>query len=273
MMELRRILLAGLMASAIAAPARADAPGNLEVGYTVAFWAIPFGHTEYQGAFANAGYNAKMHFETNGVVSIFWNSTIDANANGQIGAHAIAPLLYDSYSQDHNSKKQRVKVTFDKDMPSTFAEPAYNMTKYPVSDEQKRGSVDPMTAITTLLTGVKVNDKNPCGSGVQVFDGRRRYDVTFTYIKDQPEKLSNGIYAGNVHLCQIHYNQIAGYKQKIVKEGKALPPMYAEFADVPSSSAPGDRYVVAVKLWSTLSLGTVTATLNTLKVDGKMPPA
>src|ERR1700761_4919046 len=203
MMELRRILLAASVAAAFALPAHAaDAPGTIEVGFTVAFWAIPFGHTEYQGTFANGGYNAKSHFETSGIVSIFWNSKIDANANGQVAAHSIAPVLYDSYSTDHNSKMQRVKVTFDKDMPSTFADPAYNTTKYPVTDDQKRGAIDPMSAITSMLSGVKASDKNPGGSGVQVFDGRRRYDMDFSYIKDQPEKLSNGVYSGNVHLCQ-----------------------------------------------------------------------
>ena len=269
MMELRRILALVFAAAAIAAPARADspaAPGTLNVGYSIAFWSIPFGHTDYQASFMDGSYNAKSHFETSGVVSMFWNSTIDATANGQIAAHDIHPALYDSYSQDHNSKKQRVKVTFDKEMPAVFADPAYNMNKYPVSDEQKRGAVDPMTAITTMLSGLRASDKNPCGTGVQVFDGRRRYDMTFSYIKDQPEKLSNGVYAGNVHLCQVHYNQIAGYKQKIVKEGKALPPMFAEFADVPGSGAPGGRYVIPVKLWCTLSLGTVTATLDALNV-------
>jgi hypothetical protein len=262
--------LAGILAVALAvcAPAlAAEKPTMLNVGYSIAFWAIPFGHTEYEGKFENGTYDAKSHFETSGVVSLFWNSTIDAVANGNIAARSITPNVYDSYSQDHNSKRQRVKVSFDKDMPTTLAEPAYNTTKYPVSDEQKKGAVDPMSAMTTIMAGVKADAKNPCGTGVQVFDGRRRYDVTFSYEKDEAVKLP-GVYSGNAHQCQIHYNQIAGYKQKIVKEGKALPPMYVDFADIAAPGAPDGHFVVAVKLWTSLSWGTVTATLNALKVDG-----
>jgi Protein of unknown function (DUF3108) len=264
---LRCIVLAA--AAIFATPSLAA--GTLDVGYTIAFWAIPFGHTDYQVTFANGGYDARSHFATSGVVSLFWNSTIDATATGRIGAHSIAPVLYDSYSQDRHSKLQRVKVTFDNDDPETFADPPYNTTKYPVSEAQKKGAVDPMTAITTILTGVKADAKNPCGTGVKVYDGRRRYDVLFRYVKDEPLKLANGLYSGNAHLCQVHYDEIAGYKQKIVTEGKKLPAMYADFVDVPAPGAPDGHYVVAARLWSSLSWGTVTATLSELKIDGAAP--
>jgi hypothetical protein len=263
---LRTLFLAAGVA--LATPAMAAGSSTLDVGYTIAFWAIPFGHTEYEAKFAGGAYDARSHFETSGIVSLFWNSTIDANANGKIGEHSIAPALYDSYSQDHNSKKQRVKVTFDGDLPTTFADPAYNMTKYPVTDAQKKGSVDPMSAITTILAGMKADAKNPCGTGVQVFDGRRRYDVSFSYVKDEPLKLDNGLYNGTAHLCQVHYNEIAGYKQKILKEGKSLPQMFADFVDVPAQGAPNGHYVIAAKLWASLSWGTVTAVVSDLKVNG-----
>jgi hypothetical protein len=272
--DMRPARLCGILfAAALVAPALADdakapaKPGTLSVGYSIAFWDIAFGHTDYQAKFTADSYNAKSHFETSGIVSVFWNSTIDATANGGIAAHSITPVLYDSWSQDHNSKKQRVKVTFEKDDPVTFADPPYNTTKYPVTEQQKKGAVDPMSAMTTIMAGIRADAKNPCGTGVQVFDGRRRYDVTFSYIKDEKVAVP-GVYSGNAHQCQIHYNQIAGYKQKIVKEGKALPPMYVDFADIAAPGAPGGRFVVAVKLWTSLTWGTVTATISELKVDG-----
>lgn len=270
MMELRRILLAAFAAGAIAVPAAAQAQtpqSTLGVGYTIAFWSLAFGHTHYDGTITPTGYSAKMHFETSGIVSLFWKSKIDATVNGNIGPHMITPVVYDSYSQDRDKPVQRVKVSFDRAVPQTLAEPAYNTTKYPVTDEQKKGTLDPMSAITAILAGVKVTEHDPCGTGVQVFDGRRRYDVTFTYLKDEPVKLPNGAFNGNAHLCQIHYNQIAGYKQKIVKEGKELPPMFVDFADVAAPGTPNGHYVVAIKLWASLSLGTVTATLDDLKVS------
>ena len=276
MPELRSVLFAVLAAGILAAaPARADAPAasDISVGYTIAFWAIPFGHTRYAGKVTPADYSAKMHFETSGIVSLFWKSKIDATVNGGIGPHTITPAIYDSYSQDRDKPVQRVKVTFGKQVPETLAEPPYNTTKYPVTDEQKKGALDPMSAITAILSGVKVTDNNPCGTGVQVFDGRRRYDVTFTYKKDEHVELKNGQFNGTAHLCQIHYKQIAGYKQKIIKEGKNLPDMFVYFAEVPAPGTPNRHYLVAVKLWASLTLGTVSATLDELKIDGAPPRA
>jgi Protein of unknown function (DUF3108) len=266
MPELRRILCAAACALAFPAAANAQAGSTLGIGYTIAFWSIPFGHTYYSGEITPTGYSAKMHFETSGIVSIFWKSTIDATVAGRLGEHTIAPIVYDSYSQDRDKPMQRVKVTFEGEVPQIYADPPYSTTKYPVSDAQKKDTLDPMSAITAILSGVKVTDRNPCGTGVEVFDGRRRYNVSFTYKMDEHVKLSNGMFDGTAHLCQIHYDEIAGYKQKIVKEGKTLPDMFVDFADVPAPGTPNGRYVVAVKLWASLSFGSVTATMDDLKV-------
>ena len=68
--RLRRVLFAALAALAFAAPAAA-APQDgspLGVGYTIAFWALPFGHTHYDGKVSSDAYSAKMHFETCAIV-------------------------------------------------------------------------------------------------------------------------------------------------------------------------------------------------------------
>jgi hypothetical protein len=265
-------LLAALSVPAAAqGPAKvADlGPGTLSLAYSIAFWGIPFGQTNYDGHFSDAGYSAKSHFETSGIVSVFWNAIIDATANGRITPHGLAPNEYDSYYRRSETKKERVKVTFANGDATTFADPPYNATQWPVTADQKRDAVDPMSAVTLILAGVKADAANPCGTVAPVFDGRRRYDITFRYVKDEPVKLANGLYNGRAHLCELHYNQIAGFKPKILKEGKAFPPMYADFADVPGGA--GGHYVVALKLWSAMAWGTVTADLTQLHVGGEAP--
>ncbi|MGD0191664.1 MAG: DUF3108 domain-containing protein [Rhizomicrobium sp.] len=241
--------------------------GSLSLAYSIAFWGIPFGQTNYDGRFTDTGYSARSHFQTSGIVSMFWQATIDATANGHISQHALLPSEYDSYYRRSEDKKERVKVTFAGGDATTFADPPYNMTQYPVTAEQKREAVDPMSAVTLILSGVKADASNPCGTVAPVYDGRRRYDITFSYVKDEQVKLANGLFNGKAHLCQLHYNQIAGFKPKIMKEGKAFPPMFADFADV-GSGGPNGHYVVALKLWSPMSWGTVSADLIQLHVGG-----
>jgi hypothetical protein len=267
----RRILLAVLAFAGLATPARCD-PSTLNVGYSIAFWDIPFGHTNYDGTWGANSYSARAHFETGGVIGVFWKSVIDASVHGDIGAQTISPALYDSYSRNRNRPLQQVRLTFDNDDPSTFADPPYSLTSNPVTEEQKKGALDPMSAITSILAGRSATPTNPCGNAVRVFDGRRRYDITFTYLKDEAVKLNNGLFSGNAHLCQIHYRQIAGYDQKLVRQGRPFPDTFMDVVNLPAANAPGGQYIVPLKFWSSLSLGTMTVTLNAIKVDGTDPP-
>lgn len=260
-----------LLLPLLAMPARAQpesAGSTLSVGYDIAFWDVGFGHTNYDVTLTANGYSAKAHFETGGVIGVFWKSVIDASVSGSIGTHAIAPLTYDSYSRNRNRPLQRVKLDFDKDDPTTFADPPYSLTDFPVTEEQKKGAVDPMSAITSILVAGAGAD-SPCGNDVKVFDGRRRYDIDFTYLKDEPVKLKDGLFDGTAHLCQIHYHQIAGYNQKLVRQGRPFPDTFVDFVAMPDAGAPGGHYNVPVKVWTNMSLGTMTVTLDALKIDSE----
>jgi hypothetical protein len=251
---------------AVAAPAHTSSA--FHVSYNIAFWNIPIGHTDYDGALGANTYSAKAHFETGGVVGIFWKSFVDATVNGSIGPHSISPATYDSHSQNHNRPLQQVKVTFQNDDPITFADPPYDTKKYPVSEAQKKGTVDPMSAITSIFSGTNADDEHPCGNGAQVFDGRRRYNVRLTYVKDEVVELGDGLFNGTAHLCELHYEAIAGYPQSDAMAWQTSPKMFADFIAVSAPDAPGGRYVVPIKLWSVRSLGTMTVTLDSIKIDG-----
>lgn len=257
-----------MVLEAQAAETPASAPGTIAIAYSLAFWGIPFGKTNYDGRISNGGYSASSHFNTSGIVSVFWEATIDATVTGRISDRALTPAVYDSFYRRGSSKNERVKVTFDTAAVTTVADPPYDTTKFPVSEAEKREALDPMSAVTLILTGVKADHANPCGTVAPVFDGRRRYNIEFSYVKDEPVKLGS-LFSGMAHLCQVHYRQIAGFKPKILKEGAAFPPIYADFADIPAAGAPGGRYLVALKLWSHLKWGTVSAELTSLRTTAK----
>jgi hypothetical protein len=269
------LAMISIAGTALAVPAAdvppSPAPGTIGAAYSIAFWGVPFGATDYQGKFSDGNYAASSHFETSGIVSLFWQAAIDASAAGHIGAQSVQPAQYDSYYRRGSSKKERVQVTFENGAVKTFANPPYDTAKYPVSDAEKRDAVDPMSAITLVLTGLGADRTSPCGKVAPVFDGRRRYDIEFTYVKDEPVTLGGGVFSGNAHLCQLHYRQIAGFKPKILKEGAAFPPIFGDFGDIPAAGAPRGRYVVALKLWSHLDGGTVSAQLTRLRTSAPSP--
>ncbi|HEX3664953.1 MAG TPA: DUF3108 domain-containing protein [Rhizomicrobium sp.] len=271
MLRKASVLLALLIGGAAFAQPVSDAarpqhaPGMVNLAYSIAFWSIPFGQTSYEGRFVNGGYTAASHFETSGIVSLFWQAIIDASASGRFAGTALAPSRYDSFYRRGSSKKERVTVTFDRNGVTTFADPPYDTTKYPVSDAQKREALDPMSAITLVLTATNADRANPCGTVAPVFDGRRRYDIEFAYVRDEPVNLGP-LYSGSAHLCRLHYKQIAGFKPKILKEGAAFPPIYGDFVEIAAPEAPQHRYIVPLKLWAHVNWGTVSAQITRLDI-------
>jgi hypothetical protein len=242
-----------------------QAPGTVSLAYSIAFWNIPFGATSYEARFTDGGYAASSHFATSGIVSLFWQAIIDASASGRVTGSSLAPGKYDSFYRRGSTKKERVTVTFDKSAVTTFADPPYDTTKYPVSDAQKREAVDPMSAITLVLAGVRADRSDPCGTVAPVFDGRRRYNIEFAFVRDEPVNLG-ALYNGTAHLCRLHYKQIAGFKPKILKEGAAFPAIYGDFAEIPAAGAPYRRYFVPLKLWARVNWGTVSAQITRLDI-------
>lgn len=274
-----RIPLLAAFAAALALPAAGDQAkptrvaalengSSLGVAYTISFWGISFGHTDFNSKFKPEGYSTISHFETSGIVSMFWQAKIEASSNGQVEPHGLEPAVYNSLYQRGADKKERVKVTFAGAEPTVEADPPYNLTQYPVTAEQKKEALDPLSAVTLVLAGLKADAANPCGTVAPVFDGRRRYNIEFKYLKEDKPDVDTALGHGKAHLCEMHYNQIAGFKPKIVKEGKAFPPIYGWFVDVPNPNAPNGHYEIALKVWASTGYGTVDATLSQIHVNG-----
>ena len=248
--------------------AATEPPSSLGVAYTISFWGIPFGHTDFDSQFKQEAYSTTSHFETSGIVTVFWQAKIVASSSGMVSPHGLEPAVYDSFYQRGSDKKERVKVTFTGADPTVEADPPYNLTQYPVSEEQKKEALDPLSAVTLVLAGLKSDGANPCGTVAPVFDGRRRYNIEFKYLKEEKPDVDTTLGHGKAHLCEMHYNQIAGFKPKIMKEGKSFPPIYGWFVDVPNPSAPNGHYEIALKVWAGTGYGTVDATLSNIHVNG-----
>jgi hypothetical protein len=244
---------------------RPQTPGTIGLAYNIAFWSIPFGQTSYDARFSNGSYAASSHFETKGIISLFWQAIIDASSSGRVTGATLAPNKYDSFYRRGSTRNERVTVTFRNNGVTTLADPPYDTTKYPVSDSEKREAVDPMSAVTLVLAAVTSDRTNPCGTVAPVFDGRRRYDIEFAYERDEQVNLG-ALYNGTAHLCRLHYKQIAGFKPKILKEGAAFPPIYGDFAEISATGAPNRRYLVPLRLWAHVNWGTVSAQIIRLEI-------
>ena len=280
-MRLVRVGFAGVLTAALAFSASAYAAGGegaedsasptstLEFTYHLYAGGISFGKAAMTARLTGDDYKASALVETQGIVNKFWQSKIETASNGTIGERSLSPSEYNSFTTRRVGQRQEVTLKFDPDGPSALlANPPYNENQFPVSDAQKKRSLDPLSAMLYLTTSYVANQEKPCQVVAPVFDGRRRYDIAFSFEKKADVKMDNGLYSGPALVCQVLYKQVAGYQQRIVDNGHQLPKIYAWVAAFQSKTDPTRHYMVPVRLWAESDFGVIVAVMDELKLDG-----
>lgn len=245
-------------------------PGSrLQTAMTLYAGGITLGKLDLDATVRGEDYHLVANLETGGMVNALWQAQIQATSSGRIAGRTLAPALYDSFNTQR-SKKQQVSLTYENGAPRLYADPVYSTTDYEVKPEQKKDTLDPLSAVMFIVSGLGAEVANPCAVTAHVFDGRRRYDVELSKVKDTQVNMDNGLYKGKALLCEIRYKQIAGYKPKLLKDSDSFPKIYAWIASFPSAVS-GRDYDVPLRVWANTSYGTIAAVATSLKVDGATP--
>lgn len=244
---------------------------TLDLTYDLYVGGIPLGKVAMSSRFEGSDYKAISSLETKGIVNAFWQAKIETAVSGSAEPDKLQPTLYDSFSQNHSVQRQHATVMFGPDGPRAItSDPPYRNNKYPVTDEQKKGTLDPLSAAVYLTGGMASAGQNrPCQATAPVFDGRRRYNVVSSFVKNTDVRMDNGLYSGPAMVCEIHYNEIAGYKQSIIDQNKKMPKMYAWVVTVQSNSDPNRHYAIPIRLWAETEYGVVAAVASQAKLDGQ----
>jgi hypothetical protein len=280
-MTLRFLLSAALFPLILSAPALAAggagsdsiAPAShLQAALTIYAGGITLGKMDMDATVRGGDYHVVSNLETSGVVNAFWQAEIQATSSGKVAAKSFSPALYDSFDINRTGKKQEVSLTYDSgNPPRLYADPAYSTTGYEVKPDDQKATFDPLSAVMFIVTGAGAG-ANPCAVTAPVFDGRRRYNIEMTKMKDVDIKMDNGLYAGHALLCQIRYRQLAGFKPHVIKENESFPVINAWVAIYPSA-VKGSDYVVPLRLWADTQFGVVSVVANSVKIDGQEPKA
>jgi hypothetical protein len=237
---------------------------SIALSYTLTFLAIPFGRLDYSASFGGIRYRAEMHLRTGGLAAVLWQPRIDTVAEGRATVEALVPDVYTSQSISRSGTHRSVRVEYSgKGAPVMTADPPYDLSRSPVMDAQKRGAVDPVTAISSIVSGLNTSEREPCGRTLAIFDGRRRYDVVFTPMQERPEAV-HGI-GLHPRPCKGEYRHIAGLQQEVVNVS-SVPAIYTTFVDI---SVGTRHYTVAQKIWSSFLWGAIIAKLTGAKLDGR----
>lgn len=224
------------------------------------------GNIGIKSSFAGNSYSAVSRLKTAGVVNSFYEAIIDATSIGNVQGASFAPQKYDS-NTNNEKQNQKVGLTYTAAGIQLYSDPPYNTARFPVTEDQKRGTLDPLSGLVFSLSGVSHSASKPCGETVRVFDGRRRYDIELTFAGNDKVKTDGG-YSGPAVKCTVVYKQIAGFKPNLNK-GKSLPVITAWFAPMESNSGgPVKRFMVPVKIMTDTPYGVALAHARKVTIDG-----
>jgi hypothetical protein len=244
---------------------------QLQVAMTLYAGGIGMGKADLNATIRGGEYQVVSNLQTQGVVNAFWQSEIQATASGKLADNNLAPALYDSFNTRQSSgKRQQVSLTYEgSNAPRLYANPVYPKTEFEVKPQDAKGTLDPLSAITLLASGVAAKNGNPCSATLPVFDGRRRYDIELTKIRDVDIKMDNGLYQGKAVQCEARYRPVSGFRQKLLS-GSDFPVIRAWVASFPSAVA-GRDYTVPVRVWAETKYGVIAVLATSLKIDGQNP--
>ena len=277
---LKRLLLATTIALLPAAasaeeaamvPAAALAPAagptsTVQLVWQVYLGGFNLGNVGIKSSFTGDGYSAVSRLKTAGVVNSFYEAVIDANSVGTVSGTMVQPKKYASNTVNEK-QSQKVDLTYTTSGIQLDAEPVYNTSRFPVSEEQKRGTLDPLSGLVYSLSGVSHSAAKPCGDTVHVFDGRRRYDIELTPAGQDKLKTDGG-YSGPAQKCTVVYKQVAGFKPNLNK-GKSIPTITVWFAALESAGGgPVKTFIVPVKMMTETPYGVALAHARKITIDG-----
>lgn len=156
-------------------------------------------------------YRVEGRIESDGVAAVVRRVRYVAQASGRVDASRYAPERYAEVF-DTPRRQSEAELTYAQGVPSVTAyQPPRPPGAEALDPADQGGTVDPLTALYAGLRDMPRDQA--CRLALQVFDGRRRSQVT----------LSNPTPQGETILCTGEYRRLAGFTEKEMRERTRFP--------------------------------------------------
>lgn len=188
------------------------------------YWAgFPIARSETDIRLNETDYHVTSSARTRGMIDMLYAVTVESRAGGLLNGTGAEPALYASKST-FNEKSRTVELVYGADGSVLVSRsPADDEAREKVPEDLRPGTMDPLSAIMTM--GVQREGERACDGKVRVFDGVRRYDLTFEAVAEV-ELDADGFsaYQGPALKCLIHFHRIAGFRRDYLEENPEAPP-------------------------------------------------
>ncbi|MBS7590457.1 DUF3108 domain-containing protein [Ancylobacter defluvii] len=205
---------AGILAGILAGAPPAFADGKLEARYKLSLAGLELGRAAFLLEVDDGSYTASGSARLTGVVQAVSSGKGSAGARGAVQRDGLMPRSF-AMEAETDRKAEAIRLSLaGGNVTDTKVEPPVPAAadRVPVSDKDKRGVLDPMTAALFLApgSGDLMAPKN-CERLLPIYDGRQRYDLDLSFERVDQVKAEKG-YAGPALVCRISYKPVAGHR-------------------------------------------------------------
>lgn len=204
----------GLVAGAVLASSAAMADGRLEARYRMSLAGIELGRASFLFEIDAKAYTASGSARVTGVMQAVSSGKGSAGSRGKVERGALSPQ---SFAMDARAdkKEEAIRLVLAANaVKDVMVEPPVSPAKdrVPVSDDDKKGVLDPMTAALIAIPGT-VDPVSPaaCERTLSIFDGRQRFDLALSYVRTDKVKAQEG-YSGPAVVCRVAYIPVSGHR-------------------------------------------------------------
>lgn len=197
-------LLPFLVPPAAAASVTANASYVVNLGGSIIANAT-FDFTE-----TDSNYDLKLNANVSGFAQLVASGTAKATSTGSVTSAGLQSQSFDLTTKSGSDTFSDTVQYSGGNVSAFIIDPPIvnNINRVPVERSQLSG-VNDMLA-TFILRSDKL-DKSICNQRMHVFTGIERFDLTFSYAKDDVATSKRTGYQGPVVLCHINYKPISGH--------------------------------------------------------------
>lgn len=202
---------ASLLAGAVDADA-GETQVKLDAAYTATLLGVPIGQISWTVEVSDKRYAAAATASTVGLLRIFANGHGAAKASGTVNAReTVASEFMVNYQS--GSSQDEIKIAFSggKAKETLTHPPKPDPSGAPLTDANRVGVVDPMTALLVYVAGSgSTAAPAACERKLAVFDGRMRFDLQLSFKRIEQVRANTG-YQGPAVVCGLSFSPLAGY--------------------------------------------------------------
>jgi len=204
----RRLLFALAFGAALASPTLGDTTAS--ASYVVNLGGTIIATAKFDLSQTGGSYDLKLAASVSGIAQLVASGTVKASSVGTTTNDGLRSSSFDLTTQSGNQTFSDTVQYQGGTVTAFIIDPPIvnNIDRVPLERSQLSGVNDMMAAF--VLRGSKL-DKSLCSYNAHVFTGIERFDLNFSYAKDDVATSKRTGYQGPVVLCHVDYKPISGH--------------------------------------------------------------